>query len=423
MLRTSQSSSGASSIGVPPRHPPTRCTRPSTWPVAPGEPVRPRTRRGRRRGGRQRRSRCRLRPPPRARRARRRHGREAQAVLRLAQVAARPSGRGSRPPRRPRARAPRARPGESTAPSRSDATSVPALTCPAAAVPTGDGRPDLRRAAVQAARALAERHPALARRRRAHGRRHALDQLRRPRASRPGLPRLRGAVPLPGPEPPARSSVAGRLRHVAADPSARPRLLLRTRPGARHDRGPRAGSSPSRSSTGARSRCPGRCWRGPGRSAGPRPGRRPRGRLHAPLLHDRDEVELAVRLGLPDLRQRPRSQLAGDEEREPPRVRGGGRPAPGRPRRRRRADLAAHSRGPRVGAPRTGRGLKLDKGVSGFGNALLELGAAATACEAIELEDPELDVEDYLAALDDEGGIVEERIEGDSFRARASSCA
>jgi hypothetical protein len=35
---------------------------------------------------------------------------------------------------------------------------------------------------------------------------------------------------------------------------------------------------------------------------------------------------------------------------------------------------------------------------------------------AIELEDEEIDVEQYLALLDEQGGIVEERIEGDDFR-------
>lgn len=50
-------------------------------------------------------------------------------------------------------------------------------------------------------------------------------------------------------------------------------------------------------------------------------------------------------------------------------------------------------------------------------NALLELRAAEDDLRgAIELEDPELSVEDYLEALDNEGGIVEERIEGDEFR-------
>jgi pheganomycin biosynthesis PGM1-like protein/ATP-grasp domain-containing protein len=61
--------------------------------------------------------------------------------------------------------------------------------------------------------------------------------------------------------------------------------------------------------------------------------------------------------------------------------------------------------------------LKLDLGVSGLGNALLDLDAAARDLEAaIELEDEEIDVEQYLALLDGQGGIVEERIEADDFR-------
>lgn len=61
--------------------------------------------------------------------------------------------------------------------------------------------------------------------------------------------------------------------------------------------------------------------------------------------------------------------------------------------------------------------LKLDRGVSGLGNALLDLERASRDLHsAIELEDEELSVEQYLAALDDEGGILEERIEGEAFR-------
>ena len=60
--------------------------------------------------------------------------------------------------------------------------------------------------------------------------------------------------------------------------------------------------------------------------------------------------------------------------------------------------------------------LKLDLGVSGLGNALLDLGAARDLREAIELEDEEIDVEQYLALLDEQGGIVEERIGGEDFR-------
>ncbi len=61
--------------------------------------------------------------------------------------------------------------------------------------------------------------------------------------------------------------------------------------------------------------------------------------------------------------------------------------------------------------------LKLDRGVSGLGNALVDLpGADGDLRGAIELEDPELTIDAYLSALDDEGGIIEERIEGKSFR-------
>jgi len=61
--------------------------------------------------------------------------------------------------------------------------------------------------------------------------------------------------------------------------------------------------------------------------------------------------------------------------------------------------------------------LKLDRGVSGLGNALVDLAAAERDPRtALELEDEEIDVEQYLAALDEQGGIVEELIEGPDFR-------
>ena len=60
--------------------------------------------------------------------------------------------------------------------------------------------------------------------------------------------------------------------------------------------------------------------------------------------------------------------------------------------------------------------LKLDNGVSGLGNAIVDLAEADDPRRAIELEDDELTLDDYFAALADEGGILEERIEGESFR-------
>jgi hypothetical protein len=68
-------------------------------------------------------------------------------------------------------------------------------------------------------------------------------------------------------------------------------------------------------------------------------------------------------------------------------------------------------------SPRARRAVvKLDRGVSGLGNAVVDLSAeAGDVRSAIELEDHELSVDDYLRALDGEGGIVEVRIEGESF--------
>jgi hypothetical protein len=61
--------------------------------------------------------------------------------------------------------------------------------------------------------------------------------------------------------------------------------------------------------------------------------------------------------------------------------------------------------------------LKLDRGVSGLGNALIDLDAVdGDVRAAVELEDTEIGVEEYFGALDAEGGIVEERIEGPGLR-------
>lgn len=61
--------------------------------------------------------------------------------------------------------------------------------------------------------------------------------------------------------------------------------------------------------------------------------------------------------------------------------------------------------------------LKLDLGVSGLGNALVDLEVAARDIRsALELEDETIDLDHYLSLLDEQGGIVEERIEGEDFR-------
>src|SRR6266545_89923 len=62
--------------------------------------------------------------------------------------------------------------------------------------------------------------------------------------------------------------------------------------------------------------------------------------------------------------------------------------------------------------------IKLDQGVSGLGNALIDLADldGRDPFSALELEDSELSTHEYAAALDAEGGIVEQRIEGEDFR-------
>ena len=139
-----------------------------------------------------------------------------------------------------------------------------------------------------------------------------------------------------------------------------------------------------------------------------------------PFATSTDEVELAVRLGIPLYGADPALERLGTKSGS----------------RRVFADEGVpHARGFEVGGERdvlsaiaelrsgnsrlTTAVLKLDRGVSGLGNALVDLDAATAAASlapAIELEDTELAVGDYLHALDDQGGIVEERIEGDDFR-------
>jgi hypothetical protein len=139
--------------------------------------------------------------------------------------------------------------------------------------------------------------------------------------------------------------------------------------------------------------------------------------LLLPFCMTQDEVELAVRLGVPAFGSDPALNWLGtktgsrrvfEEEDVPHPV---GLDVDGS------SDLAAALRELRKRSPGArGAVLKLDQGVSGLGNALVDLAAGDDLRAAIELEDTELSVDDYLAALDAEGGIVEERIEGEEFR-------
>lgn len=134
-----------------------------------------------------------------------------------------------------------------------------------------------------------------------------------------------------------------------------------------------------------------------------------------PFATSRDEVELAVRLGIPLYGADPALEWLGTKsgsrrvfaEEGVPHAYGfdvAGEPDVLRALRELRSRTAV---------------LKLDRGVSGLGNALVDVRRAlddGRLGEALELEDTEAVVDDYLRALADQGGIVEERIEGEDFR-------
>ncbi len=139
-----------------------------------------------------------------------------------------------------------------------------------------------------------------------------------------------------------------------------------------------------------------------------------------PFATSPDEVELAVRLGIPLYGADPALEWLGTKSGS---------------RRVFDEEGVAHARGFDVGGERdvlralrelrssnpalATAVLKLDRGVSGLGNALVDVDAALSSGslgDALELEDTELEAGDYLPALADQGGIVEERIEGEDFR-------
>ena len=183
------------------------------------------------------------------------------------------------------------------------------------------GNRRVRRAPAAAARSVAVGDAALDRRRRADGRGRPLDQHGRPRPPDPGLPGLRGTLPLPGAQPAALAQLACRLRDVAADPAAPDRLLLRPRPRAGHARG----AQPLRRRLARRRPQPAADAEAAGAARRDRadPGaRRPaRARLPAPVrdLTGRGRARRSSRD--PALRRRSRARVAGDEDRQPARLR------------------------------------------------------------------------------------------------------
>jgi hypothetical protein len=140
--------------------------------------------------------------------------------------------------------------------------------------------------------------------------------------------------------------------------------------------------------------------------------------LLLPFCTSPAEVELAVRLGIPLFGAHPDLHWLGTKqgsrrvflEEDVPHPVGldvGDRDELGRAL----AELRAQR-------PRAARAIaKLNEGVSGLGNAQVDLSLVEDGLErALEPEDTEITVEEYLAAFDRQGGVVEELVEGTDFR-------
>jgi hypothetical protein len=145
--------------------------------------------------------------------------------------------------------------------------------------------------------------------------------------------------------------------------------------------------------------------------------------LLLPFTTSAHEVELAVRLGIPVFGADPALARLGTKRGARRVFADAGVPhPPGREVRGRDDVLAA------IGELRAERPdlnevvVKLNGSAGGLGNALVHLGdtdgtaALEQAVAAVELVDERQNAEDFWDALEREGGIVEERIEGDQFR-------
>ena len=124
------------------------------------------------------------------------------------------------------------------------------------------------------------------------------------------------------------------------------------------------------------------------------------------------ELQLAMELGLPIFGSHPALNWLGTKKGSRRLFAEEGVPHPTGLELRGQDDLAEAYGELRARGAR-GAVLKLNQGVSGLGNALVDLTDDAYP---LELEDEHITVEEYFSALDLEGGIVEERIQGDDFR-------
>ena len=130
------------------------------------------------------------------------------------------------------------------------------------------------------------------------------------------------------------------------------------------------------------------------------------------------EAELAVRLGLPIYGSDPALLWLGTKQGSRKVFAEEGVPHPAGFEIGGERDLAQTVRELRKRSPGLrGAVVKLNRGVSGLGNAVLDLAHTEDDVRsALRLEDPDQSMEEYLAALNDQGGILEERIEGESLR-------
>jgi hypothetical protein len=137
--------------------------------------------------------------------------------------------------------------------------------------------------------------------------------------------------------------------------------------------------------------------------------------LVLPFCVTADEMRLAIELGLPIFGGHPALNWLGTKKGSRRVFEDEGVPHPAGLEVDGRGDLHSALDDLRARGAR-GAVVKLDQGVSGLGNALVDLTADSPLKRTIHLEDEQISLDEYLDALDDEGGIVEQRIDGEDFR-------
>jgi hypothetical protein len=140
--------------------------------------------------------------------------------------------------------------------------------------------------------------------------------------------------------------------------------------------------------------------------------------LLLPFCTSPAEVELAVRLGIPLFGAHPDLLWLGTKQGSRQVFMEEDVPHPVGLDAGDRAELERALAELRAQRPRAGRAIaKLNEGVSGLGNAQVDFSLVEYGLErALEPEDTEITVEEYLAAFDEQGGVVEELVQGTDFR-------